>query len=167
MESRVKLFGHPAHQQLIVFPLGLLATAVIFDLLTLVTGETRWTAMAYYLIGAGLLGGILAAVFGFLDWWQIPRHTRAWRIGAVHGIGNAIVLLLFALSFLLRGDNPASPPAAAYFGSYLGGLLALLTGWLGGELVTRLGVGVDNHAGLNAPNSLGRETRTTVPPRSF
>lgn len=166
MESRVKLFGHPAHQQLIVFPLGLLATAVIFDLITLVTGQTRWTAMAYYLIGAGLLGGLLAAVFGILDWRQIPRHTRAWRIGAVHGIGNAIVLLLFAASFLLRRDSPASPPNSAYFGSYLGGLLALLTGWLGGELVSRLGVGVDDGAGLNAPNSLGRHARAPHP-RSY
>ncbi len=26
MESRAKLFGHPVHQMLIVFPLGLLAT---------------------------------------------------------------------------------------------------------------------------------------------
>lgn len=39
MESRVKIFGHPAHQQLIVFPLGLLATAVVFDLIYAVIGR--------------------------------------------------------------------------------------------------------------------------------
>ena len=31
---------------------------------------------------------------------------------------------------------------------------ALVTGWLGGELVDRLGVGVDEGANLDAPNSL-------------
>jgi uncharacterized membrane protein len=33
MESRAKLLGHPIHQMLIVFPLGLLATAVIVDVI--------------------------------------------------------------------------------------------------------------------------------------
>jgi hypothetical protein len=31
-----------------------------------------------------------------------------------------------------------------------------VTGWLGGELVDRLGVGVDKDADLNAPSSLSR-----------
>ncbi|HYP39865.1 MAG TPA: hypothetical protein VEX13_05850, partial [Chloroflexia bacterium] len=33
-------------------------------------------------------------------------------------------------------------------------VIALVTGWLGGELVDRLGVGVDQGANLNAPSSL-------------
>jgi uncharacterized membrane protein len=41
MESKVKLFGHPLHPILIVFPLGLLATSVIFDIVYLATGNTR------------------------------------------------------------------------------------------------------------------------------
>ena len=32
MKSRATFLGHPVHQMLIVFPLGLLATAVIFIL---------------------------------------------------------------------------------------------------------------------------------------
>jgi uncharacterized membrane protein len=154
MESRVKLFGHSVHQQLIVFPLGLLATAVIFDLLTWATGVYRWRAAAYPMIGAGVLTGALAAIFGLMDWTRVPRRTRARRIGALHGLGNAVVLILFGASFVLRSDNPTEPPAPAQLCSYCGGALALLTGWLGGELVSRLGVGVDDQAGLNAPNSL-------------
>ena len=39
-------------------------------------------------------------------------------------------------------------------------LLGALGGWLGGELVDRLGVGVDNGANLNAPNSMsGRSAK--------
>jgi uncharacterized membrane protein len=37
MESSAKALGHPIHQVLIVFPLGLLATAVVFDILRLIT----------------------------------------------------------------------------------------------------------------------------------
>ena len=38
--------------------------------------------------------------------------------------------------------------------SFAGFVLAGVTGWLGGELVDRLGVGVDDGAHLDAPNSL-------------
>ena len=38
--------------------------------------------------------------------------------------------------------------------SFGGVALATVTGWLGGELVSRLGVGVDDGANLNAPSSL-------------
>ena len=67
MESRAKFLGHPIHQQLIVFPLGLLGMAVIFDLFTFATKHSRWTEMAFYMIGAGILTGLLAAVFGLVD----------------------------------------------------------------------------------------------------
>ncbi len=33
-------------------------------------------------------------------------------------------------------------------------MLGAVTGWLGGELVDRLGVGVDDGAHLNSPSSL-------------
>ena len=65
-----------------------------------------------------------------------------------------VVVVLFALSWLLRMDTPRDPSVLAYVLSFLGVGLATLTGWLGGELVDRLGVGVDRGANLNAPNSL-------------
>jgi uncharacterized membrane protein len=154
MESRVKLAGHSAHPMLIAFPLGLLLTAVVFDLIALVTGGTRWTEMAYYLIGAGLIGGVAAAVPGWMDWAAIPSGTRARRIGLVHGAGNVIVLGLFVLSWLLRRQDPAAPPTGAIVAGLAGALILAATGWLGGELVERLGVGVDDGAHLDAPSSL-------------
>jgi hypothetical protein len=46
----------------------------------------------------------------------------------------------------------------------IGVLLALVTSWLGGELVERLRVGVDDGAHLNAPNSLsGRPASEGAP----
>ena len=154
MESRAKLAGHPIHPMLIVFPLGLLGMAVIFDIIYLVSHDSRWTAVAYYNIGAGIITGLLAAVFGLIDWLAVPRGTRAKRIGLLHGVGNVVVVALFAVSWLLRRPDPAAPPSGAVVLGIVGLLLALITGWLGGELVDRLGVGVDAGANLDAPSSL-------------
>jgi uncharacterized membrane protein len=154
MESRVKFAGHPVHPMLIVFPLGLLATAVIFDIIYLVSGNTRWTLAAYYMIGAGVLGGLAAALFGWIDWLGIPGGTRAKRIGLWHGVGNVVVLALFALSWVLRRGTPEVPPTGAIVAGLIGVVLAAVTSWLGGELVDRLGVGVDEGAHLDAPSSL-------------
>ena len=153
MASGAKLFGHPIHQMLIVFPLGLLAMAVIFDVVRLVAG-TPLGDSAYYMIAAGVISGLVAAVFGFIDWLGIPSRTRAKSVGLWHAIGNVVVLVLFAASWWLRTGDPSSPPELAFVLALIGAGLALVTGWLGGELVDRLGIGVDTGANANAPSSL-------------
>ena len=150
----VKLLGHPIHQMLIVFPLGLLGASVVFDVLAMVTGSTGLVTASYYMIAGGVISGLLAAPFGFVDWLGIPKATRAKSIGAIHGLGNVVVVLLFGGSWLLRMPDPLAPSGAALGLSFAGFLLALVTGWLGGELVDRLGVGVDEGANVNAPSSL-------------
>jgi uncharacterized membrane protein len=162
MESRVRLAGHPAHPMLIVFPLGLLSTALVFDVIYLITGVTRWTEVAYYLVGAGLIGGGVAAVAGWLDWAAIPRGTRAKRVGLAHGVGNVIVLGLFSLSWLLRRPNPSLPPTEAIAAGLVGIVLVTATAWLGAELVSHLGVGVDDGANLDAPTTRS-ERRDPLP----
>lgn len=153
MESKAKLFGHPIHTMLIVFPLGLLAMAILFDAISLATGNGYWSEIAYWMIASGLIGGLAAAPFGFIDWLAIPGGTRAKRIGLLHGAGNLFVIVLFAMSWSRRID-PSAPDAIALVFSFIGGALALVTGWLGGELVDRLAVGVDEGAHLDAPSSL-------------
>jgi uncharacterized membrane protein len=154
MESRVKLFGHPVHPMLIVFPLGLLAMAIVFDLIHLVGGNGYWSEVAFWLIAAGLVSGLIAAPFGLIDWLAIPTGTRAHSIGLLHGVGNVVVLALYGLSWWMRRADPQAPATIAFALSFAGGALALFTGWLGGELVDRLGVGVDDGAHLDAPSSL-------------
>jgi hypothetical protein len=95
------------------------------------------------MITAGVISGLVAAPFGLVDWLGIPTGTRARKIGAVHGLGNVVVVVAFAGSWLLRIPDPLSPTGAAMALSIGGFLLPLVTGWLGGELVGRLGVGVD------------------------
>jgi uncharacterized membrane protein len=160
MESRAKVLGHGAHPMLIVFPLGLLATAVIFDVIYLVTGTEQWSVIAFWLIAAGIIGGLVAAIPGWIDWFAIPSNTRAKSVGIFHGGGNVLVLILFAVSWWLRRDGESgfemagAPNTLALICSFAGAGLSLLTGWLGGELVERLGVAVHPGAHLDAPNTL-------------
>jgi uncharacterized membrane protein len=159
MESRAKLAGHPAHPMLVVFPFGLLATAAIFDIINLFRQLPTFSVVAYWMITAGLIGGVLAAIPGWIDWFAIPANTRAKRIGLIHGLGNVIVLLLFLVSWLLRTNEANYQPSTlALLSSILAFGIAAVTGWLGGELVDRLGVGVDANANLNAPSSLSGES---------
>jgi uncharacterized membrane protein len=154
MQGSAKALGHPIHQQLVVFPLGLLATAVVFDVLRLITDHDGFATASYYMIAAGVVAGLLAAAFGAIDYVAVPTGTRARRIGAIHGLGNVVVVVLFAVSWLLRSGQPGHVPTTlAFLLSLLGALLATGTGWLGGELVDRLGVGVEPDAGLDAPAS--------------
>ena len=100
-----------------------------------------------------------------MDWLGLPANTRAKRIGLWHGGGNLVVLILFAVSWWLRKPAPLDPGHALAF-SFVGVAIALVSGWLGGELVDRLGVGVDEGANLNAPSSLSSPTvRTKRPAR--
>lgn len=155
METRFKLLGHPVHPMLIVFPLGLLSTAVVFDLLYLATGNEDLATFSFWAIAAGVVGGLAAAVFGAWDWLALPGGTRAKSVGLTHGVGNVVVTGLFAVSWLLRLDDPAFlPNLLPLILGLLGAGLALFTAWLGGELVYRLRVGVDDGANLNASNSL-------------
>lgn len=154
MESKAKLFGHAMHPILIVFPLGLLSTAAIFDVLYLVTLNSTWSTVSFWMIASGLIGGLVAALFGLIDFLNIPSNTRAKRIGTYHAVVNLIAMMLFALSLLLRWDTPTTPATVALVCSFAGFATAMLGGWFGGELVERLGVGVSSQANLNAPNSL-------------
>jgi uncharacterized membrane protein len=161
MESRAKFLGHPVHPMLIVLPLGLFIAAVVFDALYLWRGAVAFATVGYWNIAGGIVGGLLAAVFGLIDWVAIPAGTRAKRLGLLHGGGNVLVVLAFALVWWNRSAAPDVLPTTNIFLLEVGALLVgSVAGWLGGELVDRLGVGVDDGAHLDAPSSLsGRPAR--------
>ena len=159
MESRAKLFGHSIHAMLISFPIGLFVTAVLFDIAHLVSGSGQWTLISYWMIIAGIIGGLTAALFGLIDYRGIPLGTRARRLGLVHGLGNVAVVVLFLASWWFRSASPEQPPTIAFVFSFVGIAIASVAAWLGGELVERLGIGVDDGANPDAPSSLSGRVR--------
>jgi uncharacterized membrane protein len=165
MESKAKLLGHPVHPMLIVLPLGLFIGAVVFDGLYLWRGDSTFAAIGYWNIAGGIFGGLLAAVFGLIDWIAIPRGTRAKRIGLLHGSINVVVVVLFALALWSRTSaDHVRPGVAVYLLEVMALVLGGVSAWLGGELVDRLGVGVDDGANLNAPSSLSGPSGPSVQP---
>lgn len=160
MKSHARLFGHPIHQMLVVFPLGLLGGSVIFDLIYLATSNPTFATVAYWTLSVGIIAAVIVIPFGVIDWRAIPSETRAKRIGLFHALGNTIVSALFVISWYLRGGD--APSQAALACSFIAILLAGVTAWLGGELVSRLGVGVYDDANLNAPSSLRADDETVA-----
>jgi len=156
MQARARAAGHAMHPVLMVFPLGLLSTAVIFDVLFFVTDDQRYATAAFFAIAAGVVGGVVASAAGILDWTKIPKGTRARRLGLLHGVGNEIVLVLFVVSWLVRrAEEGAHEPGVVAFLLALAAIaLAGVTGWMGSELVERLGIGVHPGAHADAPSSL-------------
>jgi uncharacterized membrane protein len=168
VESRAQVLGHSLHQILIVFPLGLLITSVGFDVAGVMTRDARWPLMSYYLILVGLLGGVAAIICGYIDYRAIPNKTRAKRITRLHAWGAVVMMFFFAMSAHIRSASPSLLHLSALAYSVAGLLFITITGWLGGELVTRMGIGVADHAHLDATSSFTpgpATTRSIDPPQ--
>jgi uncharacterized membrane protein len=159
----IKLLGHSVHPMLVSFPIGLLGASVVFDLVYLATQTGRWAEISFWLIAGGVVTGLIAAPFGSLDWLAISSGTRAKRIGLLHGGTAVSAVLLFAASWWLRYDAPTSPGTLPIALSLLGIAFLAVAGWLGGELVERLGIGVHPGANPNSPSSLATGS-TPEPP---
>jgi uncharacterized membrane protein len=166
MESKNKFFGHPVHPLLIVVPLGMFIGTMVVDTIYLFNGNPLLPAVSFFNIAIGVVAGLVAALFGFLDWLAVPPNTRAKTIGGWHGIGNVVVVGMFAASWWLRSMTVNfQPTQPALILSYSAVILGTITAWLGGELVFRLNVGVDHGAHLDAPSSLSDQPATGKPAR--
>lgn len=110
-----------------------------------VAGDSRAMAEgAYWLIGLGILGALVAAAWGLIDLTTIPRDTEAWRTGLTHMLLNTVVTVLFLGSFLIRlNDGYREIPSAWLIALSVVALVALsFSGWLGGRMSYRFGVRV-------------------------
>jgi len=135
-------YGHPFHAILVAIPIGGWVAALVFDVLTLVGEDQDAFALgARWLIGIGLVGAVVAAVIGFLDYSILTSGTRAQRIALIHMVLNLVVMVLMGASLLVRlGTDGFS------LGGFILSLLALgllgVSGFLGGELAYRFGIRV-------------------------
>lgn len=133
--------GHPLHPLLVTLPVGFLVGALLSDLMYLGTVDAFWARASGWLIGAGLLTGALAAITGFIDFFGSER-VRSISLVWYHFIGNAVALVIAAISLYLRvGEDLASVSGTHAILSILTVAILLVTGWLGGEMVFRHGVG--------------------------
>ena len=147
MASKASIMGHPVHPMLLPFPLALWVFSFIADVIYLlgVGDQYIWLVVAKYSLAGGIIGGVLAAVPGIIDWLAI-KSREVKRIANWHARLNIIALLIFAVSFYLRikygrqmvGGSLTIPTIL----SGIGVLLISVSGWLGGSLAYEHGVGV-------------------------
>jgi uncharacterized membrane protein len=136
----------------VTVPVGAFISSFVFDVLT----HTRANGLpylvdgAYWLIGVGLIGALLAAVFGALDFVTIPRGTRAFRIGLRHIVLNAVVAALFLVGFAWRAGDHLELEKTRWGQMVLSGaavVLLVISAWLGVSLSHRFGVRVVDQSG--------------------
>lgn len=140
--STARFAGHPIHPMLIPYPLAFLFGALASDLLFWRSEEAFWAQASFYLLAAGIVTALLAAVAGFTDFLG-DRRIRALGHARQHMIGNLAAVTIAIVNLVLRLGDPAGAILPAGLAcSAATGLILVFTGWLGGELVFRHRVGV-------------------------
>ena len=141
VRSRGAIFGHPLHPMLIPFPIAFLVGVLVTDLVFWGTGDTFWARASFWLVTAGVVTGLVAAVPGLIDFVSI-RRVQELGMAWVHAGGNVVAVVISLVSVYLRWNDPAA--AVLPWGLVLSLVVAAIlgvTGWIGGELSYRHGIG--------------------------
>lgn len=143
--STAAIGGHPIHPMLIPFPIAFLVGALVTDLAFWASFDPFWATASLWLVGAGLVMGVLAGIFGLTDFVTIDRareHVDGW----IHALGNGAALAIAFANLLLRVGSPTA--AVLPWGLSLSAVtvaILVVTGWYGGELAYRHMIGVTGH----------------------
>lgn len=143
--STAAIMGHPLHPIFIVFPIAFFMGAFATDLAFWRTRQTFWARVSQWLVGSGVVTGIIAAVLGLIDFLTIRRvreHTGGW----IHFLGNVTAVGINAGSLITRIEDPVAAvlPWGLTITAITSGILGV-TGWIGGEMVYRHMIGVTGH----------------------
>lgn len=140
--SFMAVAGHPLHPMLVHFPIAYLIGALGSDAAFWLTGDPFWARVSVWIIGIGLLIGILAALVGMLDFLvvsEIRRHVTSWT----HFLAAVMMLSLMAANWWPRVADPVE--ALLPWGIFLSLVSAVslsVAGLLGGRLVYEHSVGI-------------------------
>jgi len=143
MKSRAHIKSHPLHPILIPLPIAFFLGTVIAHGGGLWLGNEGWLQTASWLNVAGIIGGVLAAIPGIIDYTHtVPPQSSAKKRATQHGLLNTTVVLIFTFAFFYRRQEAVNHPLLIA-GELLGIILLMISGWLGGTLVYRNQIGVD------------------------
>lgn len=142
MASPASIAKHPIHAMLVPFPIGLLVFSLVADIIFRAGwGGPVWNDIAFYTMAGGIVGALLAAVPGLVDLLSL-HDPSAKRFGVAHMVLNLLIVAAYAANLWLR--TRVQPGDSLPVWLSVGAVLALVvSGWLGGEMVYVLGVGVE------------------------
>ena len=154
--STVNIRQHPVHPTMVVFPIAFLTGTLFSDLAYLWTEDAFWAEVAFWLATAGLAMGLLAALVGMVDFFtmnEVRQHISAWS----HFLAGTMALALAGANVQLRWSDPADAvwPLGLLLSATMAAVVAV-TGWLGGTLTFKHGIGtyghdVEEEGGKDAP----------------
>ena|SRR6266404_2115802 len=155
MKTRASFAGEPVHPMFVHYPIALWTTSVVTDVIFYFHRNTSLVLISKFLIAAGIVGAILAAVPGLIDWLTIT-DPAAKKTGTLHLILNVSALLLFGVSLYLRMKHYGAAAAGYHlqvpFAVSVAGLVdMMIAASLGGKLVYKYRMGVDESAGSPTP----------------
>jgi uncharacterized membrane protein len=144
VKSKASISGHPIHPMLIPFPIALWATSFVVDVLFYFLRHPTLLVISKFMIAAGCIGAAAAAIPGIIDWLAI-KNGDVKRVANWHARLNITALVVFAISLFLRlgsySEIVGRKLTIPFLLSLVGVILISISGWLGGELAFRYGVG--------------------------
>ena len=150
MASKASIAGHPIHPILIPFPLALWTTSFVVDVLFYFLRHPTLLIVSKFMIAAGCLGALAAAIPGIIDWLSI-NNGDVKKVANWHARLNITALVVFAISLFLRMGSYSHfvgrKLTIPFLLSLVGVILIAISGWLGGELVFRYGMGTTPRGG--------------------
>jgi uncharacterized membrane protein len=133
MQGKATIADHPVHAMLVGFPIGFFGAVLVSDIISIWGNHAFWPLMATYLIAFGVIGALVAAMFGFIDYFTAPMSAAIHRTATTHMILNLTVVAFEIAAFFVRIGNPTS--VLGYVLTYIGIGVLLASGWYGGHLV--------------------------------
>lgn len=144
---------HPLHPLLVPLPIGFLVGALVADIAFAASADAFWMRAAFWLLIGGVITGLLAGLAGIIELLGVPR-ARAMTSAWIHGLGNVVALVLALVNVILRWNDPVAPAGATGLVlSLVVVAILVVTGWIGGELSYRHGVGVSENVGRSPSDS--------------
>ena len=143
MNTPASIRHHPIHPMLIVFPIALWIFSLVCDVIYHAGPHNLfWKSMAFYTMAGGIIGALLAAVPGFIDYLSLT-DPRLKRVATTHMVLNLVVVAMFLFNLGVRYDATPNSDVFGVVLSVVGIALLAASGWLGGRLVFEHGVGVN------------------------
>jgi uncharacterized membrane protein len=142
MKTPASIKSHPLHPILVGLPIGLWIFSLFADIMYLALGHSEaWRIVAFYTLAGGIVTALIAAVPGFIDLLSITE-TKLKRVALAHMIINLLAVVIFAIDWWLR-FRQATDARTTTILSFVGVVFISVSGWLGGTLVHRYRVSVE------------------------
>jgi uncharacterized membrane protein len=142
MSSPASIKDHPIHPMLVAIPIGLWVFSLVSDIIYAAGwGGPVWNDVAYYTMVGGVIGALLAAIPGFIDYLSI-NDEKTKRTGTRHLLLNLSIVAMYIVNIVIRTDGTPGSTLPILLSVITVGAL-LYSGWLGGDMVYEHGMGVE------------------------